>query len=250
PSRHRGETGDGSGLEGALSRYWALAGGLAAFFLTGYLLAEAFDVGVLIDPELDGRVAGGALGVALLVADAFLPVPSSLVMISLGALYGVVIGAALALFGRVGMAVACFAAGRRGGPLVRRLVSSQDHARADRLLQRWGGLAIVFSRPVPLVAETIAILAGASRLSRSRFLAAAVAGSLPEAVVYAIAGATAASFQNAAAIWTSLLLVAGLFWILGRAIDKRALRSRLMFAATTRHSSPPGARGTGASREH
>jgi uncharacterized membrane protein YdjX (TVP38/TMEM64 family) len=211
-----------------LSRYWALAGGLVSFFLTGYLLAEAFDVGFLTDPALETGVAGAVLGVALLVADAFLPVASSLVMISLGAIYGAPIGAALALFGRVGMAVACFALGRGGSRAIERLVSSSERARSDQLLHRWGGLAVVFSRPVPLLAETIAILAGASRLGWGRFLVAAVAGSLPEAMVYAIAGAKAASFQNAAAIWTSLLVVAGAFWLFARAMDKRAPRSRLV----------------------
>jgi len=198
-------------------RYWAIAAGLAAFFLTGFLLAEAFDVAVLAEPALHDRVAGGLLGVALLVADAALPVASSLVMISLGALYGAALGALLALVGRVGMAALAFALGRLLGPLA----WSDERAAAERLLERWGALAILFSRPVPLLAETVAILAGASTLGWTPALAAAAAGSLPEAVVYAAAGATAASPQSAAAIWASLLGLGGGFWAVGRWLHKR-----------------------------
>lgn len=202
-------------------RYWAIAAGLAAFFLTGFLLADAFDVAVLAEPALHDHVAGGLLGVALLVADAALPVASSLVMISLGALYGAALGALLALVGRVGMAALAFALGRRGGRLLGPLVSSDERARAERLLERWGALAILFSRPVPLLAETVAILAGASPLGWTPALAAAAAGSLPEVVVYAVAGATAASPHSAAAIWASLLVLGGGFWAVGRSLQKR-----------------------------
>jgi uncharacterized membrane protein YdjX (TVP38/TMEM64 family) len=208
-----------------VSRYWTIVGFLLALFLTSYLLIEAFDVGVLTNPRSSLRAAGWAgavLGVALLVADQFAPVASSLVMLSLGALYGAPAGIALSLAGRVGMAAAGFAVGRAGGPLLERLVSERERARADASLARWGALAVLVSRPVPLLAETIAIMAGASPLSWSRALLAAALGSLPEAVAYALAGSIAPSLENAGLIWGSFLVIAAGFWLLGRWIDRRA----------------------------
>jgi uncharacterized membrane protein YdjX (TVP38/TMEM64 family) len=212
-----------------MKRYWMLAASVLALFLTTYLLVEALGVSLLTDPRasLHGAGwAGAALGVSLLVADEFLPVPSSLVMISLGALYGAPAGIVLSLTGRVGMAAAGFAVGRAGGPLLERLISDRERARADALLRRWGTLAVLISRPVPLVAETVAIAAGASLMRWTRVLAAAALGSLPEAVAYSLAGAIAPSFENAGLIWGSFFVIAASFWLVGRWIDRRTTPAR------------------------
>jgi uncharacterized membrane protein YdjX (TVP38/TMEM64 family) len=208
-----------------VKRYWMLAATILALFLTTYLLVEALDVRLLTDPGPSLRNAGWAgavLGVLLLVADQFLPVPSSLVMISLGALYGAPAGVALALSGRVGMAATGFAVGRAGGPVLERLVSHQERARADALLSRWGALAVLASRPVPLLGETVVIVAGASPLRWSRVMLAAALGSLPEAVAYSLAGSISPTLSSAGLIWGSFLLVACGFWLLGRWIGQRA----------------------------
>jgi len=213
-----------------MKRYWMVTASLLALFLSTYLLVEALGVGVLTNPApslRDAGWAGAVLGVFLLVADQFVPVPSSLVMISLGALYGAPAAIALALVGRVGMAAAGFATGRLGEPWLNRFVSSRGRARADALLRRRGALAVLVSRPVPLLAETVAIMAGASSLRLSTVLGAAALGSLPEAVAYGLAGAVAPSFENAGLIWGSFLLVAGGFWWIGRRIDRRAAAAGL-----------------------
>jgi uncharacterized membrane protein YdjX (TVP38/TMEM64 family) len=159
---------------------------------------------------------GALLAVALLTVDAVLPVPASLVMVASGALYGTAPGALLALLGRVLMALAGYAIGQRGGPLVARLVPPDGRDRADGLLRRWAVLAIVVTRPVPLFAETVTILAGASSIGWGRVALAALAGSAPEAVLYAGAGALAHGAEEAARIWVALLLVAGTLWIIQR----------------------------------
>jgi hypothetical protein len=64
-----------------------------------------------------------------------------------------------------------------------------------------GALAVLASRPLPLLAETVAIVAGASSLRWSRAMLAAALGSLPEAVAYSLAGSIAPTFENAGVIW-------------------------------------------------
>ena len=68
-------------------------------------MVEALDVERLSDPRprlREGGVPGAALGVGLLVGDQFVPVPSSLVMILLGARYLAPAAILLALAGRIG----------------------------------------------------------------------------------------------------------------------------------------------------
>ncbi|MDP8927107.1 MAG: VTT domain-containing protein, partial [Actinomycetota bacterium] len=157
---------------------------LVAFFLLGFLLVEALDVPLLSDPSpwLDRPgVAAALLGTGLLVADVVAPVPSSVVMVAHGALFGVLAGSLLSLVGRVGAALVGFAIGRRGGAVVApEMASGAVPAKAHWALERWGAVAVVLSRPVPVLAETVVVLAGASGLSWRAVVLASIVGSAPE----------------------------------------------------------------------
>jgi uncharacterized membrane protein YdjX (TVP38/TMEM64 family) len=205
------------------SRYWTVAGGIAGLFLTAFVAVSAVDATLLTDPRssLDGSLAG-VVGVALLVADSVLPVPSSVVMVSLGALHGPVLGVALALLGRLGCFLAGFWIGRRAGGALLGAVPRAQRERAEALLARRGAFAVVVTRPLPILGDTVAILAGASPMRWRTGALAATAGSLPEAVAYATAGALAASSADAAVVWIAFVVVAGAFWIAaGRAAARR-----------------------------
>lgn len=211
-----------------MRRYWTLAAVVAASILGLFLVVAALRVPLLSDPgewmDGGGPVAAAA-GVGLLWADVLLPVPSSMVMLAHGALFGVWAGAALSLVGSVGAALLSFAVGRAGGPLVARLVTPAEQARADRLLARWGVLAIVVTRPVPILAETTAILAGASPLPWAHVLGAAAAGAVVPAFLYALAGASATDFASGAVVFAGVLLVTGCLWWAGRRLQARPVAS-------------------------
>ncbi|MDT5063213.1 MAG: hypothetical protein QOH63_3672 [Acidobacteriota bacterium] len=205
-----------------MKRYLLMTGGMIAFFLILFLVVEALGVPLLTDPTpwmKHGGVLAACLGVGLLIADVLLPVPSSLVMVAHGALFGVVWGTVLSLVGSLGAALFGFWLGRRGGRLMERIVTPQERARADYLLNRWGTLAIIVTRPVPLLAETVAIMSGASSMNCGRVALAALAGSLPPALLYALTGAAVANFQNTALMFGFVILVAGFFWMIGRLIE-------------------------------
>jgi uncharacterized membrane protein YdjX (TVP38/TMEM64 family) len=222
-----------------MKRYWLLTGLMMVLFLVLFGIAEWQRVPILTDPgPLLARGGGiaAAAGVGLLVADVVLPVPASLVMILHGALFGVVGGTLLSLAGALGAALFGFWIGRRGGPLLARLVPEDERRRADALLQEWGDLAILVTRPVPILAETMAILAGASPMGWGRMLLATFAGSLPAALLYALTGATARSLDSAALVFSLVLLVAGLFWGIGRWLRRPAIPPP---PGSTRAAPPP-----------
>jgi len=191
-----------------------VASGLAALFLTSFVVVSAFGARLFTEPDasLDGPLAG-VLGVALLVADSVLPVASSAVMVSVGALYGPVGGIALALLGRLGCFLAGFAVGRRTGGRLLGAVPAAQRGRAEALLAHRGAFAVVVTRPLPILGDTVAILAGASHMSWRTGALAATVGSLPEAGAYAMAGALAASYADAAVVWSAFIVVAGAFWL-------------------------------------
>jgi uncharacterized membrane protein YdjX (TVP38/TMEM64 family) len=207
-----------------VKRYLLIVAALIAFFMILFFMVEAFGVSVLTDPTpwmKHGGVLAAGLGVGLLIADVFLPVPSSLVMVAHGSLFGVVIGTLLSLLGSVGAALLGFAVGRRGGKLLERVITPAEQSRANNMLERWGVLAIIVTRPIPMLAETVAIMSGASTLSWSTVALASFAGSLPPALLYALTGAAVANFQTTSLMFVVVLLIAGLFWLTGRFLGPR-----------------------------
>jgi len=202
-----------------LRRYWIMAGSLLIFFLLLFFLIQEAGIPLLNDPTpwLNSYGAFAAcLGAALLIADIVLPVPSSLIMVTHGALFGVWIGSLLSLIGLVGSAMTGFAIGRAGNDAIKRFVTEAEYERASRILERWGAMSIVITRPVPLLAETVSILAGASHLRWSTALWASIAGAIPISILYAIAGVTTTRYANGLVIFLLLIVAAYIVWRVGR----------------------------------
>jgi uncharacterized membrane protein YdjX (TVP38/TMEM64 family) len=227
--------------------YAIAAAALGAVMLALFGLAHALGAPVLTDASPDLGAAGpGAAGAsfALLAFDVVLPVPASAVMTANGALFGPLGGALLSLAGAEAAALLGFAIGRRGGVLLDRVVSPDQRARAAPALEQPGMLAIALTRPVPVVAETTAILAGAAGMSLGRLAGAAAIGSIPPAVAYALAGANAESYGGTPAVFAGVILLSAAMWALtGRswvaaATHRAASRPPLSLRRPSRHASP------------
>lgn len=212
-----------------MKRYLLIVIAMILFFLLLFFIVEALGIPVLSDPTVwlkKGGILAACLGVSLLIADVLLPVPSSLVMVAHGALFGVIPGTLLSLTGSLGAALVGFAIGRRGGRLMARIVAAEERARANYLLKRWGTLAIIVTRPIPILAETVTVMAGASSLSWSKLVLASAFGSLTPAFLYALTGAAVANFQSTALMFVIVLLAASLFWMVGRLLEPFSPRRR------------------------
>ena len=158
-------------------------------------------------PELEsGSLAAAVLGAALLVVDALVPVPASVVMVALGATAGVAAGVVVSVIGSLGALAIGVWLGRRGRRPLSRLLGP-DGEGLGPMVDRYAVAAVIVSRPVPLVAESVALMAGAAGMAWPRVLAAGVAGILPMAVLYAVAGARGSQLSG--------LVVAGILMALG-----------------------------------
>ena len=204
----------------------AVAVGLAVAVVAvlGVVLAEVFQVRLLVDPvdSIEARGLAAWVGVGLLVADIVLPVPSSVVMLAHGALFGVVPGAALSLLGRSGNAVVGVLIGRGAGNLLSRRSrgpSAASSGKGAELVGRWGLAAVVFTRPIPVLAESTLVAAAALGLSPPMVIAAAVVGAVPEAVLYAVAGDIATSYANGAIVFVAVIVLATAAWAASARIE-------------------------------
>ena len=171
--------------------YATVFAALVLLFLATFALVEQLQLPLLTDPR-PGLAAGpwtaGVLGVGLLIADVVLPVPSSGVMVVHGAVHGLMMGSVLSLIGGTGATVVAFLLGRRSRATLERLAGPEQQARATVLLDRFGVWAVLLTRPVPVLAETVAIMAGTGRLRWEQAAWAGALGTLLPAIGYAAVG--------------------------------------------------------------
>jgi len=130
-----------------------------------------------------------AVAIGLLVVDLFLPVPATGVMAALGSVYGPAAGALVAAVGSMLAGLLGYGLARLGGRRLGRLIAGEDEMRRfQAFFDRWGGLAIIVSRVLPILPEVVAVLAGLARMRLRRFLAALALGTVPTATLFAVLG--------------------------------------------------------------
>jgi uncharacterized membrane protein YdjX (TVP38/TMEM64 family) len=196
---------------------WLIAG-MALAVIATKLVAENL-LGLRLDDLAESWIAGAGAGsavtIALLLAiDIFLPVPSSLVMALSGAAFGVWWGAALSLAGSIAGEWLGFELARTYGVRwARRVTGDDEMARMRALMARHGVVAVMVTRALPVVMETMSVVAGMSAMSRGRFLGASLAGTLPVVVVYAYAGAVSRQMDSVIPAVVILTAVAGAAWV-------------------------------------
>lgn len=202
-----------------MPRLFVVGAFVALLFLALWALLVALGVSWVEEPPAglaNGGWFGAGIGVGLLALDVLLPVPSSVVMVALGRLYGFAPGAGLALAGSVASAGLAWALGRRGEGWLARWMTPEERARADAWLARHGAFALALTRPVPILAETFALLAGARGLPLGRVLLAATLGILPAVLLYAWAGSAGHDVVEDVLLFGLTLAVSGVLWLVGR----------------------------------
>lgn len=130
-----------------------------------------------------------AMIVAALATDLVLPIPSSVVSTYGGGVLGILPATLASWLGMTIGAVLGFGLARSfGEPLARRFANPEDLQRMTGLSRRFGPLALVLTRALPILAEACVLLMGASRLSWSRFLLPVVLSNLAISLTYAVFG--------------------------------------------------------------
>jgi uncharacterized membrane protein YdjX (TVP38/TMEM64 family) len=161
-----------------------------------------------------------AVGLGLLVADLFLPIPGTAVMSALGYVYGWLLGGLLSAAGSVASGLLayglCRAIGRRAAE---RIAGRKDLEQGQRMFARAGGWVVAWSRWLPVLPEVIACLAGMVRMRFEVFFAALLCGGIPLGFAFAAIG-DAGRANPAMALLASALIPPLLWWTIGRRLSQ------------------------------
>jgi uncharacterized membrane protein YdjX (TVP38/TMEM64 family) len=157
-----------------------------------------------------------AAGIALLVGDLFLPVPSTVVISALGYIYGPLAGGAIATVGLMAAGLLGYGVGRLFGErIARRWLGDRDYEKGKILFTAGGGWAVALSKALPILPEVISCTAGLVRMPFRRFVVSLGCGSVPMGFLFAAIGQAG----HAAPGWSfglSLAVPAGLWLVASR----------------------------------
>ncbi|MFV1994970.1 MAG: TVP38/TMEM64 family protein [Verrucomicrobiales bacterium] len=162
---------------------------LVPFLIWGERFGRVFDgEGAIAWLESYGQWAWAA-GIALLVLDLFLPLPSTVVMSALGYVYGLFWGGLLASAGSFLAGTLAYGLCRfLGRDVAVRIAGERGMAESERLFAAAGGWIVALSRWLPLLPEVIACMAGLARMPLRAFLLALGCGCLPMGFTFAAVG--------------------------------------------------------------
>jgi len=155
----------------------------------------------LVSLIIEAISSTGYFGITALMAleSACIPIPSEIIMPFSGFLVfeGRFIFWLVVIWGAIGNLIGSMAAylvGFYGGrPLIKKwgkylLISTDDLERADRWFDKYGQLAVFFSRLLPIIRTFISLPAGISRMNFKKFSFYTLAGSLPWSFALTYAG--------------------------------------------------------------
>jgi uncharacterized membrane protein YdjX (TVP38/TMEM64 family) len=123
--------------------------------------------------------------ITLLWIDIFLPIPSSVVMIANGHIFGLWIGALVSLIGGVGSSYIAFYIGRYLKPFVENKMTVKQQKYYRSIIQRWGIWAFIVSRPIPVMSESIALMSSSLSLKSWQVIIYSTITYLPFTFLYA-----------------------------------------------------------------
>lgn len=194
--------------------------GVTSFFIIGlYLLfenIEPFFADLLIQAK-DNPIQYAFLSFIILVSDIILPVPSSIVMYSNGAVLGLFKGFLLSLISVILSSIIGYFIGCGSSAILKNEVDVST----GRILEKYGYVAILITRGIPIISESVCIVCGFNRYNFTAYLVLNVVGYIPVCLIYAYFGSIAINRDLFFISFVCSLFITFFLWLLGKGSLKK-----------------------------
>lgn len=193
---------------------------LIPFLLLGDQFEERLSESVQADWPVSTRFA---IVAALMAVDIFLPVPSSAITTYAGATMGIFLATLASFLGMTTGGLVGFGLARLfGEPILHRLTSAKERDSIVNFNERYGLWAIPLTRGLPLLAEPVVFLLGATNMKARWFVPVFLLSNLIVSLIYAGFGSMFGSSQSmaftliASIILPVLATLAAKRWLIGK----------------------------------
>ncbi len=195
--------------------------GLVLFWLLGEQWVE--EGGWL---ERHGKWAW-VVAVGLMIADIFMPIPTTAVITAMGQQYGSLLGGLVGVLGMTSAGIIAYGLTRILGRRFARWLLRDELERAEKFYRNNGMFAVACSRWLPLIPEAISCLAGLARMPFGKYCLALLCGSVPMSFAYAtLAKLEGLTGSKMAPLIVSVLLPVPIWWVAGRLLHLRIREDR------------------------
>lgn len=148
----------------------------------------------------------------ILASDIILPVPSSIVMYINGYILGLWAGALVSFAGLLVGAVVGYHIGRWSS----KGFGIEKNERAQHILSTYGAVAILMSRGIPIISESICIVCGYNKMPFGKYFLFNLIGYIPLSLLYAFCGRLGYDKNTFLLSFGCSLVIAACFWFLGK----------------------------------
>jgi len=162
-----------------------------------YFVDETFLYSIVIEWFVNPIYLLGFIGIFLFIGimavqGLLVPIPSEIVLLSAGMIWGVWIGGIMGIIGSMAAGILCFYISRKGGrPLAEKFVGESVLETMDDFIEKYGMGAIVIARFLPFVAfDPISYASGLVDMDVKQYSIATFIGSIPRAFFYSFLGAS------------------------------------------------------------
>lgn len=168
--------------------------GMGVFFLLCWMLfgqgiEEAWDVEKLAARFAEAKGWAWLVGIGLLMADLLFPIPGTVVMSALGAVYGFWLGGMFAAIGSMAGGLTGYGIGRFfDEKFAKRWLGEKDFEKGKGLFTKSGAWVVAMTRALPILPEVIVCMAGLVRMPFGKFVLALSCGALPMGFLFAWIG--------------------------------------------------------------
>ena len=175
---------------------------------------------------LSARPYAWMVGIGLIVADLFLPIPAPPIMAAMGTLYGTMVGGLIATTGSILAGLCAYGLSRLLGLKAARFLAGESElADLQRFFDSWGAAGIIASRALPVVPEVMTILAGLAKMHFGRFILALSLGSVPVGFALAWVGGTTGTSSLLLLVLTLVPAVGWCLYVVATSRRRRAKQS-------------------------
>jgi uncharacterized membrane protein YdjX (TVP38/TMEM64 family) len=184
-----------------------------AFVSLTFIIFQSLETqfSTLLEDAQSSAVAFSGFSFSILVSDIILPVPSSIILYLNGLVLGFAKGFLLSYSALVLSSIFGYGLGR-----ITSFRKKQDLSKAQAWINQYGYMAIIVSRGIPILSESLSYTAGFNRMKFNRYLISSSLGYLPFCVIFTFFGSKGAS--EGAFMWSFVasLFLAGVFWFIGK----------------------------------
>ncbi|MFX1259704.1 MAG: TVP38/TMEM64 family protein, partial [Promethearchaeota archaeon] len=160
-----------------------------------YFVDETFLFRLVVEWFVNPIILLGIFGIILFlvimtIQGLIVPIPSEIVLLAAGMIWGWLWGGLLGIAGSMLAAILCFYVSRKGGrPLAEKFVGESALEMADDLIEKHGMIAIILARSLPFISfDAISYTAGLVDMDIKKYSIGTLIGTIPRAFFYSYLG--------------------------------------------------------------